>query len=79
MLDSKQVIILRLLSFSADVHVQVDYTTGFAKPEVKISNIIDLCIKPGFSDLFDLYLRNKLIAKNSLQRILCRSSFWRSV
>ena len=56
MLTSKQIIMLRPLSLST-VCVQVDYTTGPSKSEVKISDLIDLYIRQGFSDLLDHYLR----------------------
>ena len=61
MLTSKQITMLRPLSLSSFC-VQVDYTTGPSKSEVKISDLIDLYIKQGFSDLFDHYLRGQLIA-----------------
>ena len=63
MLTSKQVIMSRPLSFSVD---HIDYSTGPAKSEVKISDIIDQYIQQGSSDLFNLYLRDKLIGKDSL-------------
>ena len=39
MLTSKQIIMLRPLSLSTDVCVQVDYTSGPSKSEVKISDL----------------------------------------
>ena len=47
------------------------YTThvhysGPTKSEVKISDVIYLYIKQGFSDLFDLYSRDKWIEKKFL-------------
>ena len=42
MLTSKQIIILRLLSLSGDVGVQIDYTIAPPKSEVKISDSTDL-------------------------------------
>ena len=42
MLTSKQIIMLRPLSLSTDVCVQVDYTTVPSKSEVTISDLIDL-------------------------------------
>ena len=54
---------LRSLSLSTNVCVQVDYTTGASKSEVEISDLVDLYIKLYSSDLFDHYLKGKLVLK----------------
>ena len=56
-ITSKRITMLRPLSLPTDFCVQVDNTTGPSKYEVKMSDIVDLYRKLGFSDLFDHYLR----------------------
>ena len=66
---------LRPLSLSTDVRVKVHYTTCPTKSEVKIPEVNDFCIKQGFSDPFDLYLKGKWITNIFLLRIMCKVHF----